>query len=321
MTGEFRVNATVRGDQQDPSIDWVSADRFVVAWGGAGKGQAQGVYARVFDVSGRAVTGEVRVPGTRTGAQRDAAVVSLPDGGFQVAWSGAGKGDANGIFSRQFNGAGRPLGPEFRVNTSRTAVESQPTIARDGDRQVVIAWQSRGDALDPSGFGVVARRFAPDGTPLGGEFLLNQTRRGEQSDPSIAFLADGRFVAAWQGAGGADSDGVYLREFFGNGTPRGGEQLVNTTVAGRQADPTVQADRAAATSSPGTAAWPGVSGARSSAQAHGWRRCQRDRHPTVRGPLDRHAGQYSRTDLAERRPLVRRQRDRPEIHEDDHHHE
>ena len=241
-TGEFRVNATVRGDQQDPSIDWVSDGGFVVAWSGPGKGQRQTVFARVFDASGSPVTGEIRVPGTRSGAQRDPVVVSLPSGGFQVAWDGNGKGDANGIFSRQFDDAGKPVGPEFRVNTAKKATEQQPAIARDGNGQVVIAWQSRGDALDPSGLGVVARSFALDGSPLGGEFLLNQTKRGNQSDPSISFLSDGRLAATWQGAGVGDSNGIFLREFYGDGTPRGGEQLVNTTVAGSQVAPTVQAD-------------------------------------------------------------------------------
>src|SRR5438309_1952422 len=105
---ETLVNSTVAGSQSFS----IESDRSIaVAGRGPGKGQRQTVFARVFDASGSPVTGEILVPGTRSGAQRDPAVISLPDGGFQVAWDGNGTGDPNGIFSRQFNGAGKPLGP------------------------------------------------------------------------------------------------------------------------------------------------------------------------------------------------------------------
>ena len=241
LTGEFRVNATVRGNQQDPSIDWVSADRFVVAWDGAGKGQAQGVEARVFDVSGRAVTGEVRVPGTHrrrpAGRRGGLAPRRRFPGRLERCREGRCERHLLAAVRRRGQAAGARV-PGEHVE-ERRSIHSRRSPATATDRSsspgspVATPWTR-------VGFGVVARRFAPDGTPLGGEFLLNQTQRGSQSNPSIAFLADGRFVAAWQGAGGADSNGVYLREFFGNGTPRGGEELVNTTVAGKQGDPTVQ---------------------------------------------------------------------------------
>ena len=73
-----------------------------------------------------------------------------------------------------------------------------------------------------------------------------------------------------------------LREFFGDGTPRAGEQLVNTTVAGTQEDPTVQARSVGryVVAWDGNVAGPAASGA---AQRPGgrWRR-HRDRHATVR---------------------------------------
>ena len=40
LSDEFRVNASVVGDQEGPSIAWVSPTRFVVTWSGAGRGRA-----------------------------------------------------------------------------------------------------------------------------------------------------------------------------------------------------------------------------------------------------------------------------------------
>ena len=165
-------------------------------------------------------------------------MIALPDGGFQVAWSGSGPGGVSRIFARPFHDTGKPRDPGFVVSTARGVSARHPAMDRDGDR-VLIAWQAVGDALDPGRTGVVARRFTPDGTPLGKRFLINQTTVGRQYDPSVAFLTDGGFVAAWRGNGASDADGIFVREFNADGTPRGGEQRVNATVAGTQANPAV----------------------------------------------------------------------------------
>jgi hypothetical protein len=241
LSGEVRINATIAGNQKDPSIAWISSDRFVVAWSGAGKGDSQGVFVRVFDVSGKPVTGEIRVPETSTGKQEHPVVIAVPGGGFQVAWNGNGVGDRVGIFSRQFDALGRPVGPEFRVNTSDQATEQQPSITVIGSEQVIIAWQVAGHGLDSQGSGIAARRFALDGTALGEEFLVNQTTSGSQQDPSISYLSDGGFVIAWDGSGVGDADGIFAREYNGDGSARGGERRVNSTTTGVQAHATVRA--------------------------------------------------------------------------------
>ncbi|MFN0056328.1 MAG: cellulase family glycosylhydrolase [Planctomycetales bacterium] len=241
LTGEFRVNGTTSGIQQDPSIVWVSADAFVVGWSGAGQGDNQNAFARVFQSSGSPLTNEIRVNDVLAGAQQEAVVLALPGGGFQAAWSGAGTGDANAIYARRFDSAGNPLGASFRVNTASAATEQQPAMARDGTNQVVVVWQATGNSLDGSGSGIVARRFDLNGTALGPEFLVSQTTTGTQADPSVAFLSDGRLVVAWQGAGAADGDGVYVREFNADGTTADEERLANATIAGTQGRPTVRA--------------------------------------------------------------------------------
>lgn len=72
----------------------------------------------------------------------------------------------------------------------------------------------------------------------GGEFLVNTTVSGVQTDATITALASGGFVIAWtdnSGLGG-DSSGssVKAQIYDANGGKLGGEFLVNTTTLNAQ---------------------------------------------------------------------------------------
>src|SRR5262249_35496184 len=142
LTNEFRVNLKTAGSQGDPSVAWTSADQFVVTWTSATNAD---VFARIFAATGTPVSDDILVPQTHAGKQQQGEVISLPGGGFQVAWGGKRAGDPSGIFTRQFTSAGAPVGPEFRVNSATAATDSHPVMARDGNNQVVIAWQTAGN--------------------------------------------------------------------------------------------------------------------------------------------------------------------------------
>lgn len=240
LTGEILINASTRGDQRDPSVDWLSAETFVVAWSGAGGGRTQTAFARLFDDSGAALTDEARLTGFAAGGQHDPVVAALPGGGFQAVWRGPAAGDPNAVVGRRFDHLGRALGGQFRISTARVGGVRHPGVAVLDD-QVVVVWQGAHRRLEPAGSGIIARRIGLDGTPLGPEFRVNQAASGDQLDPSVAPLADGGFVVAWEGDGDGDRRGIFAREFDADGTPRGDETRVNETVAGIQADPTVRA--------------------------------------------------------------------------------
>lgn len=239
LTGEILVNASKPGNQQDPSVDWLSSESFVVSWSGSGRGAQQAAFGRVFQSTGAPLTGEFRLSGSPRGGQREVAVAALPGGDFQAVWSTRGPGASGGIFSRQFDDLGHARGREYRVSTARRAAE-QPALAVVDD-QVIIAWQGRNNRLDGSGSGIIARRLDLDGAPLGPEFRINETTASNQRDPSIAALAGGGFVVAWAGTGVGDDSGIFVREFNADGTPDGAERRVNETIEGVQARPTIQA--------------------------------------------------------------------------------
>ena len=61
---------------------------------------------------------------------------------------------------------------EFQVNQFTTGSQRIPRISHDSSGGFVVAWQSF--EQDGSSYGVFERRFDGSGTPIGGEFQVNQ---------------------------------------------------------------------------------------------------------------------------------------------------
>lgn len=238
---EFRVNESTTGDQGDPSVAWISTDKFVVAWSGSGTGDAQGVFTRVFDATGQALTSERQVSDLPSGPQREPVVVSLANVHYQVVWSGEGDGDTSGIFSRSFDSTGQGLGTEFRVNGPTDGIQQAPAMGRNGSStELWIVWESDSNSEDGDGWGIVGRLRSPTGFPTTNDFLVNQTTAGDQRDPIVVGFTEQSFVVAWSGNGQGDSNGIFVREFDTTGVPRSDEQLVNQTTTGTQQFPALR---------------------------------------------------------------------------------
>jgi hypothetical protein len=241
---ERPVNVTTAGNQLSLTRKAVASaadGRHVVVWQGNGPGDADGVFARLFNADGTPATGEFRVNQFTTGRQFSAAVGVDADGDFVVAWQSRGQdGDGYGVYARRYDAAGFPLGDEFLVNETTAGNQALPVVGVDADGGFVVAWSSGQDG-DESG--VYARRFAAAGTALTGEFLVNETTAGNQYILAVAADADGDFVIAWESAGqDGDGYGVYARRYDAAGTPVGGEFRVNQTTAGSQAGAAVGVD-------------------------------------------------------------------------------
>lgn len=69
---------------------------------------------------------------------------------------------------------------------------------------------------------------------------LATTKTGARNDVKVAPLNDGGYVAAWDGAGPGDDEGVFVRRFSADGKPRSTrEQRVNVHTTGYQAVPVI----------------------------------------------------------------------------------
>jgi hypothetical protein len=229
---EFRVNSFVRANVPD-----VAAGReggFVVAWPGF-DGQTFRIAARRFDRFGNPRGLETVVKASAPSALTDAAVAADASGRFVVAWSAWPQdGSEAGIVARRFDDAGMALDAvEFQVNAYTTSHQIRPALALDASGNFVVVWDSMGQ--DGSGWGLFARRFDAGGTPLGGEFAVNEFTSGMQGRASVAATPDGGFVVAWESE---HQDGnayaIMARRFDAAGLPLGPEFQVNSYTTGHQ---------------------------------------------------------------------------------------
>ena len=116
---EFLINQTTTGNQFSPSIAMNASGRFVVVWTGNGTGDTDGVFARVYDPNGVAITDELLVHREVAGNQFGPDVGIEANGDFVVTWAGQGNDDADGVALRRFTADGQPIGEVDEIQRLR----------------------------------------------------------------------------------------------------------------------------------------------------------------------------------------------------------
>ena len=249
--GEFLVNTQIVGLQLDSQVTGLSNGGFVITWNdvsGLGDVSGTSVNAQIYNADGTKVGGEFVASTASQFDQYSPTITSLDGGGFAISWadgSGVG-GDTSGfgIKVNIFNAAGVKVGGEVLVNTQTTNTQNSPTITGIAGGGFVVSWSDySGVGGDASSSGIKAQIFGATGTKVGGEVLVNTQTPGEQAFPSIARLANGGFVVAWQtnDQGATDGEGTAVKAqiFDATGTKIGSEFLVNIKGAGNQTKPNV----------------------------------------------------------------------------------
>lgn len=233
VTPYLVVNENFSGDQAYPGIAGNGTNSFSVTWSGPGTGDSLGTFTRIFTGTGEPLGPDTLVNVTVVNGQFTPAVASDNGETRVVVWRGNGPGDDQGIFMRRVDGGGSVSGSELRVNTTVAGTQLTPAIAMHGDGRLMVVWAGNGPGDDS---GVFGQRYRANGTPLGGEFRVNETLAGNQFAPSVAAVPGGGYVVAWNGAGPNDATGIFLRRYDEHGTGHGGggEVLVNTTTADGQ---------------------------------------------------------------------------------------
>jgi hypothetical protein len=241
---DFIVNSTTAFTQGLPAITALADGRFVATWTSLDVADGSGscVRARVLNGDGTPAGADFVVNTTKTGNQEYPAITALADGRFVATWTSHDPADGSGscVRARVFNGDGTPAAADFVVNTTMAANQSNPAITAFADGRFLATW----DSEDPGDgeFGCIRGRvFGADGTPAAADFIVNSTIAGSPFIPSIATLADGRFVAAWSSddTGDGSFSCVRARVFGADGAPTGEDFIVNSTTTSFQNDPSI----------------------------------------------------------------------------------
>jgi hypothetical protein len=215
---EFRVNTHTTSNQRYPSVAvGGSTGDFVVVWVSSTQdGSGFGVFGQRHASAGVPVGPEFRVNTYTTDAQAFPAIASDPSANFVVLWQSRQDGSDYGIFGQRYASSGAPLGPEFRVNTYTTNLQTHPSVAADSAGNFVVVWQGG----SPFAYNVFGQRYASSGTPLGPEFRVNTSAFGSQDKPSIGSDSSGNFVVVWEENGGQRITG---QRYASSGAPLGPE--------------------------------------------------------------------------------------------------
>ncbi len=128
---------------------------------------------------------------------------------------------------------------EVQVNVRTSGAQANAAAASSANGSSVIVWSSYYTSSGRSN-DIFARRLDATGGFAGGEFLVNVTTQGNQTEPAVAMDSLGRFAVVWQGPG-VDQEDIFLRLFWPNGSPFSGELPVNLNTAGRQLYPSIAA--------------------------------------------------------------------------------
>lgn len=187
------------------------------------------VYLLISVVFASVCGAELQVNTHTANDQKNADIAGDPLGGFVLVWSSyLQDGSSNGIFAQRFDPNFSPIGEESQINATSSGNQTEPAVAINAAAGFVVAWHGPAPVeLDSED--IFARRFDPNGEPIGDEFLVNSLTADSQLYPSVAANNDGTFVIVWESVNfGADGDkAICGQSYDSNGVALGPEFVVN----------------------------------------------------------------------------------------------
>lgn len=211
------------GSAYYPTVATSGVDLWLLTWiSSRESGYGSDAYAQVF--SGEVpVASSVKLNTSSSGDYEAYGAAMDPLGNGVVLWWSDPNGDLDGdLWLQRMGPDGTKAGSAQRVALEGAQYQWACDVGMDSQGRIVVAWE-QGDPVDQGGANVYARRFAPDGSPLGDPFLVSTETAGAQWDCDLAMNREGDFVVTWQhNLGTAEaSEDLYVRAFQADGTPYG----------------------------------------------------------------------------------------------------
>ncbi len=221
---EFPVGSFTRGMQQNSVVASDASGNYVVVWESPGQDEdGSGIFARLYDSGGTALSDELQVNEMTTGDQRNPAVAMDPAGNFMVVWEGP-----DGVSGRLFDAAGTPLVDELPISIEG-GVQS-PDVAANSNSLFVVTFERNGF--------VTVKTFALDGSVFGARDevqRLNFEAAAPVKNDFFSLNFDGFTTGpiAFGGTGGGDLTAVGI-EVALRLLPNTGDTLTVTPVPGNE---------------------------------------------------------------------------------------
>ncbi|MDH4651395.1 MULTISPECIES: S-layer family protein [unclassified Pseudomonas] len=242
---EMRVTRTLESAQYPPTVTTLADGGWLVSWTEFDLTSTNiwDIYAQRYDAAGAAIGDAFRVNNTTVSRQSNSSVTALADGGWVVSWESL---DPSGIpstdiYTQRYDANGLALGAEFRVNSTLTADQLNPSITAIADGGWVVSWTSN----DPgsNSYDVYAQRYDAGGAAIGSEFRSNSSTTFAQFNTSVTGLADGGWLVSWESYDptSTNSHDIFAQRYGADGAKVGSEFRATSTIAGSQGQPSIAA--------------------------------------------------------------------------------
>lgn len=163
---------------------------------------------------------------------------------YLIVWKAERGATGYDVVGRRLGGSGSLLGGEIVVSASANVEQYQPCVAYNptAGEFLVIWYEFRG----ASGFDVMGRRLASDGSPTGGDLVISASAGLEQYRPRLTFNPTwNEYLVVWyEYRGGVSWDIMGKR--LGPGGASIGSDFVVSNGSNQQEQPTVIANPGAA---------------------------------------------------------------------------
>ena len=225
---QYAIIGSLPGDQTKPQVALGRSGGYLVWQDNVTDASGFGISARRLDANVSGDRNVFRVNESAEGDQENPQVVLLADGGAAFVWQGGAPG-AQDIFVRFMSPDNTFQTGEVVVNSHTAGLQCDPVLSALADGSLVVAWSSHDQ--DGSMQGVYAQRLTAAGQRIGTEFNVSEGTLWNQRNPSIAPLADGKFVVVWVNETGSDVTGSFQvgiqGRLFNTEGPVGSEFQIN----------------------------------------------------------------------------------------------
>ncbi len=241
---------TVRASVTDSSLQnravlSAARGRLYAAWESRRQERgSSGVYARVFDLAGRALTHELRVNATLAGQQGKPAIAATHEGAVWLAWESFGQdGSGAAVVARRFDAELQPAGAELLLSDLAAGDQSEPALASGADSAVLAVWNqlaaAGADEQRPCA-SLRGRLLRPDGT-VGEELSLTQPLGADDRLPAVCPLPEGYLLTWSRRERLTDLAQIWALRLDATGAPVGEAFALDAADAADQVEPSVDA--------------------------------------------------------------------------------
>ena len=201
---ETSVNTYYNSAQNDSMITGLNNGSFVATWTSYGQdGSYNGIYMQRFSSDGEKLGAETQVNETTYHNQQKPSIDSLEDGGFVISWTGYNKDTASyDVYTQKFTQDGvkvqasEDISSEQEITSTKGDNEDNSEVASLEDGGYVVVWSGK----DSNGTGIYSQKFDANGEKVEEAYLINESQRGNQSEPNVVSLGAGKYLVTWTDA-------------------------------------------------------------------------------------------------------------------------